>query len=282
MWVVGLKLLADAHSQAQAQDVAATPGASIPLQELHRLQYWANVSKGVYEDDAKAFVSYLRKHQRVDAPSSTATGALGHSEGAEAGAADGKSVLRGVGSAVKGALANVRLAADMVIAKRAGRQDDSGEHKHVTTDDVLSGVWQSRPAQPAHVVYVDHTQRAIVLAVRGTHSVHDALTDMGLDAVPFMESYAHRGIAESARWLVERTAPVLAAAVLSHPGYHVVVTGHSLGAGVAVLASLLLRGTRRRDARAALDEYEGEACVVVRWGLWHAYACVWRGWATLA
>jgi hypothetical protein len=103
---------------------------------------------------------------------------------------------------------------------------------------------------PRYIVFLDHLTKAIVVSVRGTKSVSDIITDLYVEAKPFVttgsgeEILAHAGMAQSAEALL---APVTAAIRdgLERKGgkyskYSVVVTGHSLGAGTACLLSILL------------------------------------------
>jgi hypothetical protein len=115
---------------------------------------------------------------------------------------------------------------------------------------------------PRHVVFLDHFTKSIVIAIRGTNSVADIITDVQMDTIPFLQTTedaslikdkgtenikiicAHRGMAESAQ---EMLAPVLIAirdAHTRHEGryrdYKIVMTGHSLGAGTGCLLAMLV------------------------------------------
>lgn len=101
---------------------------------------------------------------------------------------------------------------------------------------------------PRHVVFVDHLTKSIVIAIRGTKSISDLVTDLYIEASPFMDAsrdvFAHRGIAESAEALL----PTVTTAIRDiqqqdrrkYKNYRVVTTGHSLGAGSAALLAILL------------------------------------------
>jgi len=110
-----------------------------------------------------------------------------------------------------------------------------------------------------YVVARDGRTRSIVLAVRGTLSVADCITDLlyepagldgtllggGADGIP-PASVAHSGVLGCARALhadLLRHRALHEALASSPPGWRLVVTGHSLGAGVATLLGLMLRPT---------------------------------------
>lgn len=98
-------------------------------------------------------------------------------------------------------------------------------------------------------VAVDHETQSVVVAIRGTLSGHDALTDLAavtdsitIEGLPVGWT-AHRGMLQAAKFLYSQLVQLnlIEDALLLNPGYDLVVTGHSLGAGAAVLLSLLLK-----------------------------------------
>eukprot|EP00951_Prasinocladus_malaysianus_P011316 scaffold83592_cov39-Prasinocladus_malaysianus.AAC.1 len=92
------------------------------------------------------------------------------------------------------------------------------------------------PNLPRHVVFFDHLTKSVVVAVRGTASVRDCITDLVAVPAPALgkRGSSHKGIAAAAVEMLHILVPVLAAALEKHPSYSIVLTGHSLGAGTAI------------------------------------------------
>ena len=93
---------------------------------------------------------------------------------------------------------------------------------------------------PKFIILLDHESEAIVLAIRGTFCLKDVILDMVCDDAPFLEGFAHKGIREGAERVWANSCSALLAALALHPTYSLVLTGHSLGGGVAVLLALEL------------------------------------------
>ena len=95
---------------------------------------------------------------------------------------------------------------------------------------------------PKFLFFVDHQSRSLVLAIRGTFSLKDAILDAVAEEVPFLEGFAHKGILSGASLILSKVSGKLQE-VLAQPecsGYSLVVTGHSLGAGTAELITMSL------------------------------------------
>ncbi|KAI7856320.1 hypothetical protein BDC45DRAFT_65358 [Circinella umbellata] len=100
-----------------------------------------------------------------------------------------------------------------------------------------------------HYVTVDHATQAIVLTCRGTLGLSDILTDLTcgysdvqLPDVDSTDFKAHCGMWEAAQMLAKEKGKVFQAireGLERYPEYGLVLTGHSLGGGVAALVSLL-------------------------------------------
>ncbi|KAK6481755.1 sn1-specific diacylglycerol lipase beta-like [Huso huso] len=98
-------------------------------------------------------------------------------------------------------------------------------------------------------VALDHKKEAVLVAVRGTLSLQDALTDLSADCENLLiegvcgPCYAHKGIMQAANYIYGKLINdgILNQAFTIAPEYKLVITGHSLGAGTAAVLSILLR-----------------------------------------
>ncbi|XP_078274177.1 diacylglycerol lipase-beta [Rhinoraja longicauda] len=103
-------------------------------------------------------------------------------------------------------------------------------------------------------VALDHKKEAVVVAVRGTLSLKDALTDMCADCGSLNisgmtgECVAHNGILQAATYIYKKLMNdgILNQAFAVVPEYRLVVTGHSLGAGAASILAILLHSSYPR------------------------------------
>jgi pimeloyl-ACP methyl ester carboxylesterase len=128
----------------------------------------------------------------------------------------------------------------------------------------------TEPGRVGHYVAVNHTRKLLVIAIKGTSTFSDALTDaLGkamehtLEASPFegldtknvgfdggKTIRCHEGMFAAAMMLLTDTQHLVEQLFLPLH-YKIIVCGHSLGAGVACLLGLLLRSriaVLRRDA----------------------------------
>ena len=103
-------------------------------------------------------------------------------------------------------------------------------------------------AAPVYYVVVDREKKSLVVSVRGTLSVADALIDLdaqlaSLAPFGYPHGYTHQGILQNAihcRDHIDRKG-VVASFLRLNPDYALVVVGHSLGAGTAAALTLILR-----------------------------------------
>jgi len=114
--------------------------------------------------------------------------------------------------------------------------------------------WHRDPALfvPVLFIAVDSAHGWVVVSVRGTLAATDVVTDLCAESVPFLGGRAHAGFSASAWQLLKNHGARLAATLWEHPDHELVLTGHSMGAAVASLATMLLRA-RDCDVEAQLE-----------------------------
>eukprot|EP01084_Bolivina_argentea_P142186 249788_1 len=102
----------------------------------------------------------------------------------------------------------------------------------------------TKVADPGYLIGLDHENKYILLTIRGTSTPGDVITD--LDGVPMVQSfgdeakfYVHPGIYDSTVRLHDEVIGTMERCANSYPTYKILVTGHSLGAGVCSLLGLL-------------------------------------------
>ncbi|XP_049760285.1 diacylglycerol lipase-beta [Elephas maximus indicus] len=99
------------------------------------------------------------------------------------------------------------------------------------------------------LVALDHRKESVVVAVRGTMSLQDILTDLSAESETIdlgcevQDCVAHKGISQAARYVYRRLINdgILSQAFSIAPEYRLVLVGHSLGAGAAALLALMLK-----------------------------------------
>ncbi|XP_076902355.1 uncharacterized protein LOC143557075 [Bidens hawaiensis] len=98
---------------------------------------------------------------------------------------------------------------------------------------------------PPYLIYVDHTRREIVTAIRGLNlgkeSDYKMMLDNKLGKHMFDGGYVHHGLLNSAVWVLNEDSENLRRLWVDNGScYKMVFVGHSLGAGVAALLTVLV------------------------------------------
>ncbi|CAK1545303.1 unnamed protein product [Leptosia nina] len=117
----------------------------------------------------------------------------------------------------------------------------------LSADDIIFASFNNRVFELPFCVIADHERESIVVAIRGSISLSDIFTDFTAGSERFEAdglpegTAAHKGMSMGAAKMLRRLMPVLDRAFQQFPHYDLVLTGHSLGAGVAVLVGIKLR-----------------------------------------
>lgn len=141
-------------------------------------------------------------------------------------------------------LAAVQVEVDGTVKHKPGDtlKDDIAGHLGVKPEDVIVADMDRGGSMEylKHMIVIDHEQKAIVLAVRGTFSLSGVVVDLAGYAAEFCGGEAHSGMAQMARAVWSKAIAHVKDALWRHEGYKLILTGHSLGAGVACLMNILV------------------------------------------
>eukprot|EP00835_Amoeboradix_gromovi_P004081 NODE_299_length_11430_cov_0.261054.p2 type:complete len:379 gc:universal NODE_299_length_11430_cov_0.261054:3504-2368(-) len=118
------------------------------------------------------------------------------------------------------------------------------EHLHMPKEHVLVYSERVKAFKPAYFAIYDKNINAVVVVVRGTMSVQDAITDFVCNYYPWKNGYVHEGMYKGALRVFEEIKSQIKVWVTRFNTSKVVFSGHSMGGCIAVLLS-----------RFALDEY---------------------------
>ena len=97
----------------------------------------------------------------------------------------------------------------------------------IKEQDLITSCFVSHLYRPGYFIAIDHSTKTIVIAVRGTFHVRDALTDLIAHYEKFKGGFAHRGFLRAAHNVLEIIKPILESQIFKYPDYGIVVTGHS-------------------------------------------------------
>ena len=105
----------------------------------------------------------------------------------------------------------------------------------------------TEPGRVGHFIAVNHDKKEVVIAIKGTSSFSDILTDLVGNAIPHTLDgekketvRCHEGIHTAAAMMLDDTQHLIETFFLP-AGYEIVICGHSLGAGVSCLLGVFLR-----------------------------------------
>lgn len=116
-----------------------------------------------------------------------------------------------------------------------------------SVDDIILASFHNEVYAIPFYVCIDDVTKSVIIAVRGTLSLEDILTDLVVERAPVyvggVEGHVHTGMLQSAKYIRNRIIAdrILDLAFQRAEGYRLAITGHSLGGGVAALLAIELR-----------------------------------------
>ncbi|CAG9760140.1 unnamed protein product [Ceutorhynchus assimilis] len=119
----------------------------------------------------------------------------------------------------------------------------------IDEEDILFASFRNHVFELPFCVIADHKTANIVVAIRGSISLRDIFTDLTADSDKFEadglpeDTMAHKGMIAGAIYIAKKLKEVaiLEKALSMYSSYGLVLTGHSLGAGVACLLGFKIR-----------------------------------------
>eukprot|EP01083_Nonionella_stella_P271212 918944_1 len=119
-------------------------------------------------------------------------------------------------------------------------------------EDILHASFLGGISHVTYFVAADYKTSSVVVAIRGTESIPDVVTDANaiaeqidperLEGIPG-EHYSHKGILDASYRITDEIMnnDVIQSFLANHSNWSIVFIGHSLGAGAAVISSVLTR-----------------------------------------
>ncbi|KAG0347846.1 hypothetical protein BG004_006796 [Podila humilis] len=98
----------------------------------------------------------------------------------------------------------------------------------------------SKVFHPSYYVALDRATNSIVLAIRGTMSAFDTLTDLVCEYQQWKGGLVHGGMKTSADWFMNNLVPQIVAYIAKHKVSALNIVGHSLGSGTASILTMML------------------------------------------
>mmetsp|Transcript_18821 Transcript_18821/g.23949 ORF Transcript_18821/g.23949 Transcript_18821/m.23949 type:complete len:448 (-) Transcript_18821:332-1675(-) len=112
--------------------------------------------------------------------------------------------------------------------------------------------------KPGYAVVTSRLHKKVIVAIRGTDSLQDALVDVVCEQQDYSfvceqfgenSGKVHSGFLRSAHYINHEVKPLVKELLLDNPKFDLIITGHSLGAGVATILSLIWAGEKELNER---------------------------------
>ena len=114
--------------------------------------------------------------------------------------------------------------------------------------ELLYASFRADVRRTPYAVVIDHVKLSVVVVIRGTLSLEDAVADLKIrpsrlpEEFGYDNTYCHSGMLGCCEWIYEDLKRIdILSKLLSgqYSDYNLVITGHSLGAGCAAILSLM-------------------------------------------
>ena len=114
------------------------------------------------------------------------------------------------------------------------------KHCEIDSKDLVYSFWGYRQFFPGNYVIVHHKTKHVIWGIRATVTPEDIVMDVMAEAAPFLNQYAHQGMISAVGRLMQNVWPLVEKTLQRFADYSLLVTGHSLGAGVTALLTTYL------------------------------------------